>query len=762
MRTIFRIMITELKVLFYSPVAWLILIVFTFQAGSQFCSLFGTQVSSQEMGYALYGVTNSVLGGYGLFSGMLDNIYLYIPLLTMGLMSRELSSGSIKLLYSSPVTNFQIIFGKYLSIMVYGLLLIAVLLVSTTVGYFGTENMDLPMVLTGLLGIFLTLCAYGAIGLFMSTVTHYQVVAAIGTLVVLAVLNYVGKIGQDISFVRDITYWLSISGRSQTFLSGLLCSKDIIYFLLVISMFICFSIFKLQGELSKDSKWISFSKYGSVLLIVLIVGYISSRPMMIKYYDSTANQGNTLTPESQAVMKNLTEDLTIKTYVNFIDDNYHKGNPAVVNNDKKNFEGYVRFKPDIKMEYIYYYDTTYNASLDMRYPDLNFRQRFDTLCKLYDLPTKMFKTPEQMKKILDLESEGNRFVRLLEYGNGKKRFLRIYNDQQVDPSESEITTALKTLIEESPKVGFVVGHNERAIAGIGDRGFSTFAADKSFRHSLVNQGFEVVEVTMESAVNEEIDILVVSDMRSGYNDVEMANFDNFLARGGNMIILGEPRRQENMNPLVAKFGLKFTDGLLVQPRETISADVMTGSFTNFALNIKGLANMIGRRYCVTMPSACGIETIAPTGYEIEPLIVTAEKGVWNEKTTTNFIDEVPSFDPSEGEVEKSYDLMVYAKRYVKGKEQRIFVIGDADCIGNGEITMRRKDVPASNYSLIITMFQELSYGKYPIVTTRTPPKDNRVFISSKAMKPITLFLKWIFPSLLALAFCAIWYIRRGR
>lgn len=68
------------------------------------------------------------------------------------------------------------------------------------------------------------ICAYAAIGLFMSTLTSYQVVAAVGTLAVLAALNYIENVGQDIPFVRDITYWLSISGRADTFFKGMICS----------------------------------------------------------------------------------------------------------------------------------------------------------------------------------------------------------------------------------------------------------------------------------------------------------------------------------------------------------------------------------------------------------------------------------------------------------------------------------------------------------------------------------------------------------
>ena len=106
MKTIYKIARTELQTLFYSPIAWLILVIFTFQASMAFTNGLAGNVRSQELGYGLYNVTMGVFAGWrGMFIAMQQYLYLYIPLLTMGLMSRELSSGSIKLLYSSPVTN---------------------------------------------------------------------------------------------------------------------------------------------------------------------------------------------------------------------------------------------------------------------------------------------------------------------------------------------------------------------------------------------------------------------------------------------------------------------------------------------------------------------------------------------------------------------------------------------------------------------------------------------------------------------------------
>ena len=173
MKTTLRIAAAELRYLFCSPVAWLILVIFSVQVGLSFADAFMQQVQYAGMGYSLWQVTSSIFTGWrGIFPTYLPNLYLYIPLLTMGLMSREYSSGSIKLLFSSPINDKQIILGKYLSVLVYNLVLIIPLLIITVFCGITIENADVPLILTGVLGIYLLISAYAAIGLFMSSITH--------------------------------------------------------------------------------------------------------------------------------------------------------------------------------------------------------------------------------------------------------------------------------------------------------------------------------------------------------------------------------------------------------------------------------------------------------------------------------------------------------------------------------------------------------------------------------------------------------------
>ena len=84
MKTIWKIAKAELNTLFCSPIAWLILIIFVFQAGLTFSDSISDQLRYLALNYRPYNLTSALLLGYsGVYSSMQDNLYLYIPLLTM-------------------------------------------------------------------------------------------------------------------------------------------------------------------------------------------------------------------------------------------------------------------------------------------------------------------------------------------------------------------------------------------------------------------------------------------------------------------------------------------------------------------------------------------------------------------------------------------------------------------------------------------------------------------------------------------------------
>ena len=745
-------------------------------------------VGFQGMGGGGIDLTLGIFGGQrGLFVAVQSYLYLYIPLLTMGLMSRELGSGSIKLLYSSPVTNVQIILGKYCAMLAYGLVLTGVLLVYSIYGICTIENVDIPFILTGLLGCYLLLCAYVAVGLFMSSLTPYQIVAAVGTLAILAVFTYVKGMWQAVPFVREITYWFGMTGRSDNFMNGMICSEDVLYFVVVVLLFLLMTIIRLQSRRQKVSFLTTVGRYLGVWGIAVVLAFVSSRPAFKGYYDATHTKMNTLTPNSQEIISQLKGGLTITTYVNILDENNWVGFPENYNEDIRLFEQYTRFKPEIKMKYVLYYDTVKNDLLEQAYPGMTYEEKARKVIERQKLNPRKILTPEKIRERIDLRTtEGNRTVRLLERESGEKTFLRLYNDATIHPTESEISAALKRMVmTDLPTIGFLTGHGERETDRPGDRNYCMFTHLPMLRQSLVNQGFDYQDVTLDREIPADINILVIAEMREAMTEAEKVNFDKYVARGGNLMIVGEPGRQGVMSPVLDPFGVRLVDGFLIQPEKQKDPEEEKrnnrnlGPFAGFVapklpidvlisqptLEAEALSYPFGdlkpRGYVVAMPTAAGLEYSTDKGFKVIPLLMS-DSTCWNEVEHTDIVDQEIVCNPAAGEVQKSYPLALALSRKVGDREQKVVILGDADCLSDGELTRGRSPYMAANYGIVQGSFFWMSDGEVPIDVRRPTARDNWVNVSDTGSVILDYALMGGFPGLLFIIYMLIWLRRRGR
>ncbi|TDS14971.1 Gldg family protein [Sphingobacterium paludis] len=765
MKTTLKIAKTELQVLFYSPVAWLILMIFTFQIGFLFTQNFEGMIRVQSMKIDLVNATQSLFSSAwgGIYPKVQSYLYLYMPLLTMSIMSREYSSGSIKLLYSSPITNSQIILGKYIALLLFGLTLTLTVAIFALFTMSSLINTDIAPLLTGLLGLFLLLSAYSAVGLFMSSLTSYNIVAAIGTLCVFALMNFGRGLWQDIPFVREITYWLAINGRVDTFIAGLITSEDFFYFILVDVLFIAFTIFRLQAVRKKQSGMQHLMRFGGVTLLVFLAGYISTLPALKGYYDSTYQKRNTLTASSQAIMAKLDGDFTITTYVNMLEGNNFIGLPAAYKGDVASFEKYIRFKPETKMRYVYYYHDAENPILDRQFPNLNTEQRLDTLKKFNKWDFDIVPYSAIQEKV-DLTGEDFRFVRVLERENGRKTFLRVFNDMVRVPTESEISAAIKRLvIDQLPVVGFVSGHGERDSKSSQDRDYKTITQEKTFRYSMVNQGFDFKEIDLAKDIPADINILVVANPRKNYSESELQILHRYVEKGGNMLLTGEPEQAAIFNDIARPLGVTMEEGVLVKQQEALQPDLLTlqptAAGADFSFYLKPL---ISRQEVITMPGAGGLVVTTDSPFKATALFASDSSGTWNELQQGNFIDAKPVFDPELGEKQGERPTVLALSRTLRSKEQKILVTGDADWISNSELFIQRNQVNAVNFSLVSAAFSWLSDGEVPVDMRLKDPIDKTLRIGESSWTYFSILFKIVIPLGMLAIGLIIWIRRRGR
>lgn len=767
MRKILKIAKLELSILFYSPVAWLVLTIFMVQCSMTFMGNLEEIARSIKIGYPPGAITKAIFGGNsGLFTVIQSNLYLYLPILTMGLMSRETSSGSIKLLLSSPVKLREIILGKYLAIIGYALLLILVLFIFGVTGILSIPNADSGRIFSGLLGLYLLVCTYAAIGLFMSCLTTYQIVAAISTLAVFSVLRFVGSLGQGIDFVRDLTYFLSISGRTEKMIMGMVRTKDVLYYLIIIFTFLTLCILRLKSDRELKPWSLKARRYTLLICSALLVGYLISRPRLIGYLDVTASKSMTLTKAGQEIASKIDDELKVTTYTNILAPQAYMLLPRSRNYDLDRLESYKRFIPGMEVNYVYYYQ----QPVDSNYREYRFNPTLkgikdvdkiaDQMASNMDIDLKLFISPAEVAKQVDLSGEGYLNVRKLEY-KGKSTFVRFFllREQDAYAKEAEFMAAVKSLLVKSPKVIFLTGNNERSIKDQSDRGYEIVSAMKVRRLAMINQGFDVDTVDLNSTdITPDADIVVLADPTTLLNAQAQQKLSAYLKKGGNMLIAGDPERKSMVNPVLQSLGLQLRNGVLVTPNRSFSPGFIYATVAQKARDLNSNLNLMFRYGVgVAMQGGAAIDYTEKGGYKVQPVLLSPDGG-WNKIETIDPTAPTMRFNADAGDQRGAFPVTVGLTRKVNNKEQRILVSGDADFISNGELNRQKR---GENEMYLAGMMRWLSYGMFPLDMSRPDAKDLTLSINNDQVEVMKYVFNFVLPMLTAI-FGAIVLFKRRR
>lgn len=295
----------ELKTYFKSIFGWIFFAVFTF-----FSSVFF--------------IISSVLNGSPYISDSLMNLVsifiLVLPLITMRIIAEERRQKTDQLLITSPIPMWKIILGKYLALC--AIMFIATLVVALdiiVIAIYGTVPVSDTII--ALLGFFLLACEMLAIGVFVSSITEHQILAAILSIFVnlftLRVPEFIYNIFGDklITKIFTVFYIYAPFGRAC---SGILDLVDVLYAISVIAIFIILA-YKVFAKDSVQVDAVGRNKYFLSNLmpfaaILLIIGLnVGSHFIPDKYmeYDFTTDKIYSVTAKTKEVLKNNSDDITI-------------------------------------------------------------------------------------------------------------------------------------------------------------------------------------------------------------------------------------------------------------------------------------------------------------------------------------------------------------------------------------------------------------------------------------------------------------------
>lgn len=225
----------ELQATFFSPIAYVV--------GTGFLLISGYFFLDHVL------VPGNEASMRPLFDNMAMLLVFAIPLLTMRSISEEFSTGTVETLMTAPVTDAQVILGKFVGLMLFFTVLLATTLVHAAL-LLSYAQVPWQAVAMGYLGLILLGGAFVAIGLFASTLTRYQLLAALIGAGVLSALTFLMDYlarwrGGD---WRAITSALNLLSHFDDFSKGILDSRAIVLLASVTVFFLFLAVKVLESR----------------------------------------------------------------------------------------------------------------------------------------------------------------------------------------------------------------------------------------------------------------------------------------------------------------------------------------------------------------------------------------------------------------------------------------------------------------------------------------------------------------------------------
>jgi ABC-2 type transport system permease protein len=504
-----------------------------------------------------------------------------------------------------------------------------------------------------------------------------------------------------------------------------------------------------------------------VIVSGLLVGYLSSRPRFIGYWDTTAQRLNTLHPHTQQVLQDLGDStLEVTFYTNIMDQissTYpplmYSIYPGNVNSYLDLWEPYLRYKPDIQFRYVYYFAPNPGDSSYWRkeFPGKSLRQIMGLLARMMQQDSTLFLSSEEMHQRINLEPEDYATIIQLKY-KGRTTFLRmlpsstgIIEGMERGNTEPGFSAAFSRLLgKKMPRVAFVSGELERSIYKKGEREYENHTTKRISNGSLINIGFDVDTLNLQGQdIPAGVSVLVLADPKMELSPVVQEKIRAYIEQGGNMLIMGEPGKQYVLNPILRQLGVQLLPGQLVQPSVNETPDKVKEYYTLPSYDLADEHSLLVHRHLVEnhvvdsagmdMPGVTGIQFAKDSGFTMKPLLLTDSNRSWQRVGKLVIDSTAPVFDLRGGDQNgMSFRTAVQLSRRINGKEQRIVVAGDADFAGNSR----------SRSEYVRSIYSWLCDNAFPVYTPFPYPRDKQVILSVSWVKGQTIVYIWILPALL--------------
>ncbi|MCR4929242.1 MAG: Gldg family protein [Lachnospiraceae bacterium] len=703
------ILVKEIKSYFKSLFGWIFLAVFTFFEGSYFVA--------NNIQYGSPYIRDSL-------GPMIIVLVFILPLLTMRIIAEEKRQKTDQFLITAPVSLVSVILGKFFA-------LCTIMLMATGICAVGVGIMSiygkLPVLETvfTLLAFFLFGCECIAIGMFLSSITEHQFLAAIFTytvyiftLIVPGFCQYIFGADKAVSKIMKFT---DIYAPFDGLVSGVIKLSDILYMISVIAIFLILSykVFaKNSVQLSAAGKnrffWTNFAPF---LIIAAIIGAnfgFSYIPGKYVEFDITKNGWFTITDETKSVLDSLNEDITL---------NVISGKDDCDETIAHYLNSYDSYSNHVKVAY----------KPSSQFPGFASNYTDSALA-----PSSLIITMGDKYRVIDYND-------MFQYTYDYNYSMNITGFDV----EGQITAAISSMIngDNEVKVYCLSGHSELELP--------TYITD-----ALKKIGYTFQDFTLYTGdIPEDCDILVINGPQSDLDKAEVETIKKYIDNGGKVFMTTalEETNCENYDKLTEYLGVELTEGTVCEDdyRFMLSADVPT-----YILNIPYSTSPynIDDRKMNFLAYARGLkydETNLPADVIINDIFVSSDDAYAKSVSATT-----EGISKEEGDEEGPFKLGLYIKKL----NQETGEYGEVVVIGSGAFLMTDADnmVSHGNSDLFIDAAKKLVDNSLVVTIPAKELNYDYITVSSSMVFLYLAIYCVVAPLALIIAGVVILIIRRRK
>lgn len=727
MKQLLEIARREIWLSFHSPIGWILVLVFMVHAALSYMGMVDIAISVDMRSEGEDSQYTSLLfnSNKGVFRSLAGYFYLYIPFLTMGFMSREYSEGGIRLLFSSPLKTIHIVLGKYFAGLLVALIMVAVLwILGLVTELFVLESMDWSVMIVGSLHIFLTLSLYVAIGLFISSLTSYQLVAAIGSFGVLYLMNfYIRTLVQTDhpEFIQTIFHnWLPTHNHMMG-LSGLINLTSIMYYLILVSFFLTLTWIRLEFTRRSLPVTKKILAYVGLSLVTLFLGWYTSQPASVRYFDLSASR--TFTPDSnhRSILARISEPVSLTRYVNVLE---RPDIGSLVNYPGRNSiyaSIRARLKQDLDVHIQPYYGKTQNLhhslfALDSFFADagklaLQSTSRMQVSSDQFEIEDLVTRADERFSwfQRSDLISADeivpswnlNRRENKNAYQVRVGSKTALLQDAMMRGTDVQnFLAVLRNIIERKPVIHFLAANGERDPYDDSKKGYSKVFTQFNQVTAPVNHGFDVTKLSDTFHLRyDSLSFLAIADPAIPYSQEQLQELNEYIRIGGNLLLTISPANAQFLEFVFTTLGVEpivVADSVGYAKVNTQTVSRMDNSEGFFREELVWSGSTASR-----------ITTHKGEG----KLVAVPDALKWRKRDTLTDFKVTPVL------LSGTDSIVISLTRLTSRGQQRILLAGSAGIFANGteSIGFRKPDAPElANKSLAIAIVKWLSNDQYPI------------------------------------------------